>query len=109
VIFRLVRKSGWPAFSYPMAKQCATRRHVMPVTIENLTNRPVLLRFNSGHTLHLAPRTISLEIRDVEINRNAKIQMLMGRRVIALQQVTEETPVTRRPTKKPTKSKKRKK
>ena len=62
----------------------------MPVTIENLTNRPVLLRLNSGQTLHLAPRTTSGEILDVEVKSNAKVQKLEGRRVITLHKIEEE-------------------
>ena len=62
----------------------------MPVKIQNLTNRPVLLRLNSGQTLHLAPRTTSSEIREVEVKSNSKVQKLEGRRVIALHKVEEE-------------------
>lgn len=70
----------------------------MPVTIENLTNRPVLLRLNSGQTLHLTPRTTSGEILDVEVKSNTKVQKLAGRRVIALHETEEKRP-TRRPSK----------
>jgi hypothetical protein len=38
------------------------------VFIENLTNRPVLLRLNSGNTLHLAPCAHSREISDIEVD-----------------------------------------
>ncbi len=57
----------------------------MPVKIENLTTRPVLLRLNSGQTLHLAPRTISAEVYDVEVENNPKVQKLQDRCVIDLQ------------------------
>ena len=57
----------------------------MPVQIENVTNRPVLLRLNSGATLHLAPRSISSEILEVEVSDNAKVQKLVERSVIQLQ------------------------
>jgi len=67
----------------------------MPVTIENLTNRPVLLRLNSGQTLHLAPRTTSGEIREVEVKGNAKAQKLLDRRVIALHKIEEKKRSTR--------------
>jgi len=56
----------------------------MPVKIENITSRPVLLRLNSGQTLHLAPRTTSKEVREVEVSNNAKVQKLRERHVIAL-------------------------
>ena len=56
----------------------------MPVKIENITSRPVLLRLNSGQTLHLAPRTTSKEVREVEVSNNARVQKLRDRHVIAL-------------------------
>lgn len=56
----------------------------MHVTIENLTNRPILLRCNSGETLHVAPRTISAEIPDVEVRNNPKVQKLLDLHVITL-------------------------
>jgi hypothetical protein len=56
----------------------------MPVTIENLTNRPVLLRFNSGQTRYLAPREALKDVMYVEVKSNAKIQKLAKRRVIEL-------------------------
>ena len=59
--------------------------------IENLTNnRPVLLRLNSGQTLHLDPRRTSGEVLAVEIQRNAKVEKLVARRVIALHKVEEK-------------------
>lgn len=81
----------------------------MPVTIENLTNRPVLLRLNSGQTLHLAPRTTSGEILDVEVKSNAKVQKLEGRRVITLHKIEEKklpTPGPKESKAKPTKERK---
>ncbi len=62
----------------------------MPVKIENLANRPVLLRLNSGQTLHLAPHRTSGEVVDVEVERNAKVQKLEERRVIVLHKVEEK-------------------
>ena len=50
--------------------------------IENLTERPVLLRLNSGRTLHLAPRGTSEEVSDVEVKNNAKFEKLIERRII---------------------------
>lgn len=65
----------------------------MPVTIENLTNRPVLLRLNSGETLHLAPRLTSGALADVEVEANAKVEKLLGQQVIAIHPVKEKAPV----------------
>ena len=59
----------------------------MAITIENLTNRPVLLRCNSGSTLHIAPKTVSPELPDVEIQGNAKVEKLKGLNAIAVQVV----------------------
>ena len=58
----------------------------MSVKIQNLTNRPVLLRLNSGRTLHLTPRATSRELRDVEVEGTAKVKIekLARKGVIAL-------------------------
>ena len=53
-------------------------------TISNLTDRPVLLAFNSGRTLRLSPRSQSEEIPDVEISNNAKVAKLAASNVIAV-------------------------
>jgi hypothetical protein len=68
----------------PLKTLALLRRYVSMVTIENLTNRLVSLRLNSGTTLHLPPGTNSLEIIDVEVESNAEVQKLQDRRVIAL-------------------------
>lgn len=62
----------------------------MSFKIENLTNSPVLLRLNNGRTLHLAPRTTSSDIMDVEVNQNAKVQKLKDRHVITLHEVKKK-------------------
>ena len=62
----------------------------MPVKIQNLSNRPVLLRLNSGQTLHIDPRKTSGEVLDVEVERNAKANKLVARRVITLHKVEEK-------------------
>lgn len=64
----------------------------MPVVIENRTNRLVLLRLNSGQTLHLAPYKTSVELRDVEVKSNGKVQKLQNQRIIALHPVEEKKP-----------------
>ncbi|HMS82434.1 MAG TPA: hypothetical protein PKD12_02140 [Nitrospira sp.] len=56
----------------------------MPVEIKNLTFRPVLIRLNSGASLHLSPGVTSFEIVDEEIIRNAKVQKLQEQRIITL-------------------------
>ncbi len=62
----------------------------MRVKIQNLSNRPVLLRLNSGQTLHIDPRKTSEEVLDVEIERNAKASKLVARRVIALREMGKD-------------------
>jgi hypothetical protein len=59
----------------------------MPVEIKNLTQRPVLMRLNSGASLHLSPGMTSHEIVDEEVTRNGKVEKLQGRRTIALIEV----------------------
>ncbi len=59
----------------------------MSVTIQNLTYRPVLLRLNSGKTLHLASSTTSTEIMDAEVNNNTKVRKLRDRHVISLHEM----------------------
>jgi len=70
----------------------------MPVKIENLTNRPVLLRLRSGRSLHLAPRKTSEEISDVEVINNAKVSKLQAHRIISLHQPEQSGHTTGRPT-----------
>ncbi len=59
----------------------------MPVIIKNLTNRPVLLRLNSGSTLHIAPRQISGECADGDIQNNPMVEKLQQRLVISLEPI----------------------
>lgn len=75
----------------------------MTVKIENLTNRPVLLRLNSGQSLHLAGRTTTAEIPDVDIRNNAKVQKLRDRHIIALHEAKKMGRTTAIPEKKKTK------
>ncbi len=56
----------------------------MSVKIENLTTRPVLLRFNSGRTLHLAPGATEADVPESDVNHNVKVRKLQERRLIAL-------------------------
>ena len=81
----------------------------MPVKIENLTNRPVLLRLNSGQTLHLAPRIATTEIMEVEVKGNTRLQKLQERHVIALHEVGKTEPPAAVPKKEKAESTKGKK
>ncbi len=62
----------------------------MSVKIENLTNRPLSLRLNSGQSLHLSPRITSSEILEIEVMNNTKVQKLQNRHVIALHEVKKK-------------------
>lgn len=62
----------------------------MPVHVENLTKKPLWLCLNSGTTLHIAPNTISAEVREVEVVNNPKVQKLLGVQAIALSEVEQE-------------------
>lgn len=57
----------------------------MPVKIQNKTDRPVLLRFNSGATLHLGPRGVTAEV--VETDVSSRIRKLEERHVVQLHPV----------------------
>lgn len=59
----------------------------MPVEIKNLTHRPVLMRLNSGATLHLSPGMTSVAVAGEEVARNEKVQKLQSKHVIALAEV----------------------
>jgi hypothetical protein len=62
----------------------------MQIKIKNLTNRTVLLRLNSGHTFHLAPRSTSSPILMQDVNGNAKIKKLKNLNVISLEENKDE-------------------
>jgi hypothetical protein len=66
----------------------------MSVKIENLTARPVLLRFNSGRTLHLGSRATSEEILKVELSN--KVEKLEKRYIIVLHDVGKRPPAKTR-------------
>jgi hypothetical protein len=78
----------------------------MPVEIKNLTLRPVLMRLNSGASLHLSPGMTSDVIDDEELDRNQKVAKLKERHVIALTEV-EATARKVTPAKTTAKSRKR--
>ncbi|MCP4657130.1 MAG: hypothetical protein GY856_17110 [bacterium] len=57
----------------------------MPVKIQNLTNRAVLLRFSSGRTLHLAPQGTSPEVMATDLS--SRIRKLEARHLIRIEDV----------------------
>ena len=67
----------------------------MSMIIENLTNRHVLLTFNSGERLHLASYETVENIMHVEVKGNAKIDKLQQKRVIALRRTPAQSSATR--------------
>ena len=60
----------------------------MNCTITNRSGRLVSLRGNSGQTWHLAPFA-SIEVMDVEVTNNPKVQKLEANGVIAVQQTED--------------------
>jgi len=80
----------------------------MPVKIENLTDRPVLLRLNSGKTLHLAPHETSPEVRDAEVKGNDKFNKLKDKlHVITTHQAEKKGASSEKPKKEKSKSTKK--
>jgi hypothetical protein len=53
--------------------------------IANLSNRPVVVRLNTGRTLHLAPRAESEEVHESEVSGNQKLRKLSAHRLIEVQ------------------------
>jgi hypothetical protein len=60
----------------------------MTCTITNRSGRLVSFRGNGGQTWHLAPFA-SIEVMDVEVTNNPKVQKLEASGVIAVQQTDE--------------------
>lgn len=56
----------------------------MSIQIQNLTNRPVLLRLNSGQTLHIGPLQASGALSDVEVESNTIVEKLKDKHIIAI-------------------------
>jgi hypothetical protein len=54
----------------------------MPVTLENLTDRPVLLTLGGGEALRLSPGETSEPLDDVELEAVGKIGKLVERGVV---------------------------
>lgn len=61
----------------------------MLAQIENLTQKPVYLRLNSGKTLHLAPGKRSPQVSDFELKSNDKVKKLEDLRVVKLHTVNQ--------------------
>lgn len=55
----------------------------MVAKIENLTDKPIWLRLNSGQSVAIAPRALSGELPEHEIDGNAKLDKLVESHTIA--------------------------
>lgn len=53
----------------------------------NVSGGPVLLRLNSGVTLHLAPGEVSRELEGADVLGNARLEPLLQRRLLHLEEV----------------------
>ena len=81
----------------------------MAVTIRNKTNRPVMIRFNSGLTCYLNVGGTSAAIMDGEIAHNERLGRLCNRGIVELNDVKKPVEVaakTKKATPKVTKNKK---
>jgi hypothetical protein len=71
----------------------------MAMKIENLTDKPLWLRLNSGTSLPVAPRACSEELPGHEVDGNAQLEKLALRgtiaRIAAAKEATDK-PRTRR-------------
>jgi hypothetical protein len=63
----------------------------MSVIIENLTDKPLWLRLNSGATVSVMPHASSQGVAESEVGGNPKLQRLTEQRVIRVQMAGEET------------------
>ncbi len=80
----------------------------MSKEIENICNRPVQIRMNSGNNLHLGPKAIETNILNAEVENNAKIEKLQKLNMIDLREEGKKKASTVRPAKKKTKTIKKK-
>jgi len=64
----------------------------MSVSIENLTDKPLWLRLNSGASLHVLPGASSPGVNDSEVAGNAKLKRLTEENVIRVQLSEGEAP-----------------
>ena len=60
------------------------------VKIENLSNRLIIIRGNSGRYIHLAPKEFSKPIDEIEIINNLKIKKLIDSGLISVERKKEE-------------------
>ncbi|MBU0909613.1 MAG: hypothetical protein KKA54_02885 [Proteobacteria bacterium] len=81
----------------------------MAVTIHNKTNRPVMVRFNSGLTCYLNAGDSSTEIMDGEIAHNEKLSRLQHRGIVEIIDAEKPAAVTAKTQKAPPKVTKNKK
>jgi hypothetical protein len=54
----------------------------MSVTLQNLTDKPVWLRLNSGASLSILPNASAPPVSEGEVDGNDKLQKLIEQRVI---------------------------
>ena len=61
----------------------------MPIIIDNLTDKPLWLRLNSGDSLSVMPRASGPELPDAEVAGNDKLEKLAEQRVIRVRKAGE--------------------
>lgn len=62
----------------------------MPVKITNMTNRPVMIRLNSGRICYLGGKDASEDIIEPEVLNNHKLNRLQTRNIIRLEEMKKE-------------------
>jgi hypothetical protein len=60
----------------------------MGFTITNTSDGPVLVRLRSGATLHLAAREQSQVLEDPDVRNNPRLEDLLARQLVELQEVS---------------------
>ncbi len=64
----------------------------MPINIINRTSRPVLVRLNSGDTLHLGPEATASGLKGVELTGNVRINRLKEKGIISIEPIPAKAP-----------------
>ncbi len=60
------------------------------VRIKNLSNRLLIIRGNSGNSIHLMPDIVLENVDEVEIVNNSKVKKLIDSQLISIEKVKQE-------------------
>jgi hypothetical protein len=73
----------------------APKGDAVPIRITNTSRGLLTLEFNSGETLHLAPRETSESIEDIEVVGNSVIERLRDQAAITVERPKREAKASR--------------